>query len=86
MRSMYSPMAMVRTGPSYTMAGGARCWRATRRYSTRSTRYLPPAATSATRSFVTMIDTRWSYLASPFRAQAVACGGVGGVTHDDRAG
>jgi len=40
-------------GENYFDAFGVRC-------------YLPPAATSATRSFVKTIDTRWGYLDSPF--------------------
>lgn len=40
-------------GENYFDAFGVRC-------------VLPPAATTATRSFVKMIDTRWSYLDNPF--------------------
>lgn len=40
-------------GENYFDAFGVRC-------------SLPPGATNATRSFVKMIDTRWSYLDNPF--------------------
>jgi len=46
-----SPLAYF--GENYFDAFGVRCT-------------LPPASTSATRSFVKMVDTRWGYLSSPF--------------------